>query len=288
MDFIEINHLLKTVKESYYYKNGREKIMIDVSFSHTHTYGEIVQENELYIQKHFPTALLVYEANFVQFKRMPSLEEFKEVEKNLWNFHQKFGQRHLKFKFPENIMIPKELYLYLFFSGYIIAYNELYKIDPKHFPSVKELPNIRISPVTDENFTEYIHLQYELDKEFGIDYAREKRKIYELQLKDPFTQQIVAYYNDDLAGSVTVFVGKDIAEIDELNVLESFQRKGIGSKLQKYIMDNYSNKTIILVADGYDTPREMYQKQNYKYVSDRFEALKIIDEDNKEKVKRSV
>lgn len=268
--------------------NGREKVMVEVSFNDIHTYGEIVQENDLYFQKHSPETLLIYDANFVQFKRMPTLEEFKMVEKKLWDYHQKYGQNHLKFNFPEKTMIPKDLYMYLYFSGYLIGYIELYKIDPKCFPAIEEYPHIRIEPVTDENFAQFLLLQYEFDQEYGKEFAEQKRNLYEKQMNDPSTKHIIAFYKDILAGCATVFLGKETVEIDSLTVHKDFQQKGIASKLQKYIMDNYTNKTVILVVDGLDSPRKMYQKQNYLYVADRFEATKVFAENYKRKMKRSI
>ena len=44
--------------------------------------------------------------------------------------------------------------------------------------------------------------------------------------------------------------------------------------MQRKIMDLFPNKTIILLADGEDTPREMYQRQNYQQQGFQYEALK--------------
>jgi len=38
-----------------------------------------------------------------------------------------------------------------------------------------------------------------------------------------------------------------------------------GLEFQKFVMEQFSDKTIILVADGEDTPREIYRRQNYQY-----------------------
>ena len=66
----------------------------------------------------------------------------------------------------------------------------------------------------------------------------------------------------------------DTVEIDELSISESYQKKGVGSHLQRFAMDQYPHKMIILVADGEDTPREMYQKQQYHYFGFQYEVLK--------------
>ncbi len=64
-------------------------------------------------------------------------------------------------------------------------------------------------------------------------------------------------------------------EIDNLFVDVSFRNKGIGSRLQKYAMEVFPNKTVILVADGEDTPKDMYRKQNYEYCGFSYEAVKV-------------
>jgi len=57
--------------------------------------------------------------------------------------------------------------------------------------------------------------------------------------------------------------------------LASYQRMGIGSTIQHFVMEHFHTKTVILVADGEDTPREMYQNQNYRFEGFQFEALKV-------------
>ena len=88
--------------------------------------------------------------------------------------------------------------------------------------------------------------------------------------------QIMAYYQGLPAGAVDVIIAEETAEIDGLSVKEAFQKKGIGSRLQRFVMDTFADKTIILVADGEDTPREMYQKQNYQYLGFQYEIQKVI------------
>ncbi|MEH7307838.1 GNAT family N-acetyltransferase [Neobacillus drentensis] len=78
--------------------------------------------------------------------------------------------------------------------------------------------------------------------------------------EDPNIHQLLAFYKGIPAGSVEVIISKETADIDGLVVDENFQKKGKGSMLQKFVMEKYDNKTIILVADGEDTPREMYRE----------------------------
>ncbi|WP_040373640.1 GNAT family N-acetyltransferase, partial [Peribacillus psychrosaccharolyticus] len=68
------------------------------------------------------------------------------------------------------------------------------------------------------------------------------------------------------------------AEIDGLTVDENFRNKGIGSKLQEFVMETFPEKLVILIADGEDTAREMYKKQNYQYHGFKYEAQKIYQD----------
>jgi len=44
--------------------------------------------------------------------------------------------------------------------------------------------------------------------------------------------------------------------------------------LQQFVWNRAGERPVILVADGNDTAREMYQKQGYKKISERYEFLK--------------
>ena len=87
--------------------------------------------------------------------------------------------------------------------------------------------------------------------------------------------QLLALYKGTPAGAVEIIISENIAEIDNLGVDEDFQKKGIGSRLQKFVMDTFHDKTIILVADGQDTPKEMYKRQNYQYLSYHYYCQKV-------------
>ena len=78
-----------------------------------------------------------------------------------------------------------------------------------------------------------------------------------------------------VVGSTDVIVREQTAEIDNFYVLPSHQRQGIGSQIQQFVMEQYEDKTIILVADGEDTPKDMYAKQGYQFIGFQYNALKM-------------
>ncbi|WP_416151934.1 GNAT family N-acetyltransferase [Salipaludibacillus sp. HK11] len=247
-----------------------------MSFEKIHILGDTVAETDLYKQHHFPEMLVMYDSNYIQFKRLPSLKEFIEAETYLQNFHARYEQNHVKFYFPENEKLTEELDNYLNKTGYDIGFMELYSIQASEFPEIKHHRDIEVEVVTEKNIDEFLTINYQQSLDFGKKFAKQKRKLIQRQFNDPSYLQLLAYYKGIPAGVVHVIVSDETAEIDNLTVEESFQKNGVGSALQKKVMDTFPNKTIILIADGEDTARNMYKKQNYQYWGYRFEALETF------------
>lgn len=246
-----------------------------ITFDNIYTLGHVVFENNNYKHFHYPEMLIRYDSNFIEFKRLPVLPEFIEVEKYLSEFHLKNGQKHVKFYLPDNVKPTVELFDYLSNSGYETGFIELYAIHPEKFLPVKTNPDIEIQVVTEENFEAFLKLQYLQELQFGSEFADQKVDLHKRHFKQQNILQLLAFYQGFPAGYVDVIIADETVEIDGLTVKESFQRKGIGSILQKFVMDQFPDKTVILVADGEDTPREMYRRQNYQYLGFKYEAQKI-------------
>ncbi|MRG87462.1 GNAT family N-acetyltransferase [Salinibacillus xinjiangensis] len=249
--------------------------MDKLTFEHIQTIGNVVNENELYKHYHYPEMLIRYDSNFIEFKRMPTISELLATEDFLIKYHKQYNQHHVKFVFPDNQKPDPEIMQYFAANKYDVGFLELYAIQPKSFPQISHRLDIEVSEVTDANLSEFLKLQYELDSEHGEKFAKEKVKLNKQQFEDESVMQVLAYYKGAPAGTMNVIVSEDFVEIDNLSVVDSLQRKGIGSRLQRFVMDQFPNETIILVAEGDDTPREMYQKQNYQYSGFQYEAIKI-------------
>jgi len=86
----------------------------------------------------------------------------------------------------------------------------------------------------------------------------------------------VAFVNGEFAGYVTLlpnthtgpFAGKGIPEISDFNVLKTFQRQGIGSRLMdaaEKLAANYGDKVSLGVGlhAGYGSAQRMYVKRRY-------------------------
>jgi len=248
--------------------------MNNITFEQIYILGHSINDNEIYQQYHYPEMLHRYDSNFIQWKKMPTLIQLKEIEQAFRTFHKANEQHHLKFIFPANEKISDEVTNYLKAENYEMGYLELYIIQPSAFTVAKKV-TIDIQFVTDSNVEDFLKLQYDEDLKYGEGFAKDKQHLLLRQFQERSKQQIIACYDGIPAGSAELIVRADTVEIDNIFVIKELQRKGIGGQIQRFVMDNYEHKTVILLADGEDTAREMYQKQNYVYQGFRFEVLKV-------------
>lgn len=249
--------------------------MSKITFENIYTVGHIVEENDQYLHVHYPEMLVRYDSNFIEFKSMPSMDQLKEVAAYLREFHLQKGQKHVKFYFPDDERPTAELMEYFKQLEYEFGYLELYAIQPGKFPNVVADQDLEVQAVMDENLEVFLELQYQEDLQFGEEFAKQKINMHKRNFKDPNFMQVIACYKGVSAGSVDVIIADDTVEIDGLNVLETYQKKGIGSRLQRFVMDKFPDKMVILVADGEDTPRDMYRRQGYQYFGFKYEVQRI-------------
>ncbi len=248
--------------------------MHNITFDHIEKIGHIIFEDEVCQHVHYPEMLSRYDSNFILFKTMPALTAFKKTEQMLRIFHQKHNQKHLKFIFPANEKLSSDIHMYLTEKNYDIGFLELYSIEPSQF-ATNVHRHVDVQLVTENNLQAFLKLQYEEDLKYGETFATEKQAFLKRRFHDPSKYQLLAYYDGIPVGSMELIEEEATVEIDNLFVLEAFQRKGIGSQLQQYVMQKFQHKIVILVADGEDTAREMYQKQNYVYQGFQYEVLQV-------------
>jgi len=249
--------------------------MHQISYQQIQTLGDIYTETAHYTHMHDPAMPDRYDSNYLAFKQIPTLSAFKEAEAYLRAFHLQRGQQHVKFLFPENKKPSNDVLALLEENGYATGYTELYKVEPKQFNAGKQKEGIEIVPVTSDTLAMFLKLQFDHDMQYGTAFAEQKQTLLRQQTESIKQVQLLALYENTPAGSMEVILEKETAEIDNLFVKATYRKKGIGTALQQYIMDHYPYKTVILIADGEDTPRNMYQKQGYQYQGYRYETQKL-------------
>lgn len=234
----------------------------------------LIEENEFYKLYHNHDALFMYDYNFMRLKYLPTLEEFRLIEKILLEFHEDMKMDHVKFYWPEDYGFTEPIIDYLSSNGYGIEILELYAIDPKDFLATKRNSAVTVGLVTEDTLEVFKQLNRTQDIQISETFARQKQELYEQDFDDPKVQQVIAYLGQQAVGGVDLLLGEDTVEIDNFFVLEDYQRQGIGTEIQHFVMDMAGSRTVILVADAEDTPKDMYVKQNYTYLSYQVGALK--------------
>lgn len=245
-----------------------------LSFEDIHIFAQLERENYLYKHYQLDEVKDRYDSNFIELKLVPNLSELQAALAYLRQVHRQSERPFLKVVFPQDQEIPYDIRQFLLDLNYEIGILEMYAVRPNVFSRMPLRPEVLISFVTDETLEGYLTLHYEDSLEWGQSYARAKREMlrndYYLQRK----KQIVAVLHGEVIGAVDVIVSQELVEIDSLYVLPDHQKRGVGTKLQQFVMKHFADKTIILVADGEDTPREMYTKQGYSYIGKQYSALK--------------
>ncbi|WJP97946.1 GNAT family N-acetyltransferase [Macrococcus bovicus] len=241
-----------------------------VSFKDTKQVAEFYSENTRYTHFHTPSQLIRYYSNYFEYKVMPSLEAFKEDEKIQSDFHERHGQQHLLFIFPENEPLPQDLKDYAEASGYTTEKMELYQTE--ELTLGKRAGEVRIVG-DDQTFKDFLAVCRVGEREYGEEFADLKTEMHTADRADDSVIQLVAYDHGQPVGKLEAILHGDLIELDDFYVLETARGKGIGTALQEKVLDY--GQSLILIADGNDTPKEMYERQGYRKISERYELLKV-------------
>ncbi|GLC89795.1 GNAT family N-acetyltransferase [Lysinibacillus piscis] len=245
-----------------------------VTFQQIYRFSTVVAETEDYQHHHQEEMRSRYDSNFIEWLKIPTLQRLKEIEMYQKSYHLERGQEHLKWIFPADEELPVALKEYLQEQGYLMTWRELYAIDPMLFQGNIQ-GNAKIQFVDTQTFPHYAALQYEGDLCYGEEFAQQKQWLLQQNQQNPSIHQVIAVLANRIVGSLDLIEAATTIEIDNFFVLEEYQRKGIGSAMQRFVANQFANKTIILIAEGEDTAKDMYRKQGYVYHGKRYEATKM-------------
>jgi len=229
----------------------------------------LISENEYFKQFYNRDALFKYDSNFFQLKYQPFLAEFKLIENMNIDFSEKVGLSYVKFHWPENKGFTPEIVQYFEQTGYELEMLNLYFILPEEFVPSRTNSNTKVIQVTDKSLSAFKTINYTEDLTIDRDYAENMNPFYEKLFALDNYLFLMAYLNDEPVGSVILIESDHYIEIDDLFVVKEYRNQGIGTEIQKSVMElaKQKQKKVILVADAEDTPKNMYEKQGYEYVS---------------------
>lgn len=247
-----------------------------LSFNNLFSLGNVIKENELMVHHHFADFLSLYDGNYITFKEEPSLEEFIQIEEYLTAFHLSKKQNHLKFKFPNKFIFSEEFTTYLDNAKYTIDTLELFVLDKSLFPTVTNTHSIKVKVVEQSDLTNLLDFKFQVNMANGEDYALRNKLLIEELFNTQKMSYLIAYDNGIPAGCLNLIKTSQTLEIDDLYVHEEFRHKKIASLLQQKAIELAKERQVFLLADGNDTPRNMYLNQGYTIVQARYEIFKSL------------
>lgn len=78
----------------------------------------------------------------------------------------------------------------------------------------------------------------------------------------------VIYYKGEPAGNCELFLGNEIAQIEDFDILPKFQRMGLGTHFVKVLLNiagSKGYKNAFVITDHFDSAKEMYKKCGFSY-----------------------
>lgn len=246
-----------------------------ISFNETYHEYTLIEETDSYRHYHNAKMPFLYSCNVLKFKKNPTLDEFRLIEKNLMDFQKQIQQNYIHFYAPENKLFSKEIEEYLLSENYTVSAEELLVIDPKDFHFTHQNENVSVVLVeNDKQLKDYLKFMYQLNLKNGTLYAQKKQAFYIDRFISPRIQQINAYLDGQVVGTANVILSLEYIEIDHFEVEPSFQNNGIGTQIQKFIMASAKGKKVILVVDKGTEASHMYNHQHYKFSGYQLAAFK--------------
>lgn len=169
--------------------------------------------------------------------------------------------------------------LYMLRASPEISRNGYYLFDISKFSFLNTLSGCTIEKVVNKGMIEdvlYCNLQFDevlLGKDFCKRRCYRRAKEY---LSNKEINSYVCYHNGKIIGNCDLFIHNGVAKIEDFVVLPTYQRKGYGSSILKELIGiaiNENCHTIYLVADEYDTAKEMYLKSGFNKIGERVDLF---------------
>ncbi len=112
----------------------------------------------------------------------------------------------------------------------------------------------------------------------GAEFARKRiyRKSEVYQQLQSNLDLYVCYFNDVPVGNCELMLNDGIAKMEDFDILENYQRKGFGTAVVKYLLEEAqrnSVKLVYLITDHRDTAKEMYEKCGFKKIGEKMELF---------------
>lgn len=127
----------------------------------------------------------------------------------------------------------------------------------------------------------FIDFLYQDAKEYGEEYATKNSNYHaKVSLDMKKTDWYFIFDGNKPVGFLCSFIYKDAAKLEDFVILDEYQKKGYGSCLFSYALEDLKKKgihDIYLTADLEDTPKVMYERMGFTEVGRRYQAREVFE-----------
>lgn len=243
------------------------------TFDNMFTLADTYDETELYyfIGNHKVPSM--YSNNKIVLDFVPTAEELDILEDNFLDYAYDLNLAYYSFVLPMNQPLAPDLFASIGEVGYEISLTKLMVLDPADFKATTKAKDtygdrLVLKEVDSSIELDYFNFNQVFDK--AIDdsgqFAAQKLNYYPWFLAENNTTALAVYIDDKLVAITDIIRLAHAYEIDNFQVLDDYQRQGIGSMIQQWVCDKAlaEGKMVVLEADADDTPYDMYVKQGYQ------------------------
>ncbi len=247
--------------------------MKNFTFEDTHTLADSYDETELYYFIGNSQVPSMYNNNKIVLDFVPTAEELDILEDNFLDYAYELNLSYYSFVLPMNQPLNPDLFASIGEVGYELSLVKLMVLNPADFKGSDKAQKafgdrLSLVEIRSDQAQDYIDFNQVFDKAIGTDFAKDKLNYYPWFLGENNTIALGVYVDEKLVAIADIIRLKDSYEIDNFQVLDSYQKQGIGSAIQEWVCKKAlaEDKAVILVADADDTPYDMYLKQGYQDV----------------------
>lgn len=243
------------------------------TFDNMFTLADTYDETELYYFIGNRKVPSMYSNNKIVLDFVPTAEELDILEDNFLDYAYDLNLAYYSFVLPMNQPLAPDLFASIGEVGYEISLTKLMVLDPADFKATTKAKDtygdrLVLKEVDSSIEQDYFNFNQVFDK--AIDdsgqFAAQKLNYYPWFLAENNTTALAVYIDDKLVAITDIIRLSHAYEIDNFQVLDDYQRQGIGSLIQQWVCDKAlaEGKMVILSADADDTPYDMYVKQGYQ------------------------
>lgn len=239
----------------------------------------LVDDNEFFKQYYNEHAIFKHDWNFFQLKFQPYLQEFKLIEEMHYVFSKQHQLDYMKFFWPDNTPLTREMTTYFDQQGYQLQMLELFSLTPTQWHPTS-LPPIQIERVNEQTLEKFKQINFQEDQLVSEAFAISHQAAYEQIYQTEGVSMYLASWDGQIVGSFHLYEQTDTLEIDHLLTVPEYRQRGIARSMINFVvsLSRKSNKPIILLADAEDSTPEMYRKLGFQRHSFIIGALKELNE----------